>query len=129
MQIDGQTPYARLGGLTVVRQIVEKFYQLLDQDTRYSAVRALHGADLAATRQGLLEFLAGWLGGPPLYFQRPQNRCVMSAHAKVPIGAGEMQQWLDCMAQSLQDCGVEQRLALRIQDALERMARRMRNKP
>jgi hemoglobin len=100
----------------------------LAEDRRYAGVRALHGPDLSDASQGLLAFLAGWLGGPPLYFQKPGNRCVMSAHAGFPIGLREVQQWLDCMAQALQDCGIEKEPRLRIQEALERMAQRMRNR-
>jgi hemoglobin len=129
MAPDAQTPYAEIGGLEAVRRIVDRFYRLLDSDERFAAVRALHGPDLSHARQTLLEFLAGWLGGPPLYFQKPEHRCVMSAHAKFPIGAREARQWLACMAQALEESGIGEQTRLRISAALGRVADRMRNQP
>lgn len=124
----GQTPFAEIGGLDTVRRIVDRFYQLLQDDPRYRAVRALHGSDMSQPKQALTEFMTGWLGGPPLYFQRPGHRCVMSAHAGMPIGAAEVEQWLAGMAQAMGECGVDKRLQRRILDALTGMAKGMRNR-
>ena len=61
----------------------------------------LHAADLSPMRERLPEFLSGWLGGPPLYFQRPDHNCIVSAHRPFAIGPDERDQWLMCMAWEL----------------------------
>ena len=127
MTNDSQTPYAEIGGPEAVKQVVERFYHLLDVSPDYTAVRALHGPDTSHARQTLLEFLTSWLGGPALYFQRPERRCVMSVHAHFPIGAREVRHWVDCMAQAMNDCGIDEGPRLRIHQALDKFAGRMRN--
>jgi hemoglobin len=101
----------------------------MDQDHRFAAVRAVHETDLSRARQSLFEFLSGWLGGPPLYFERSGHRCVMSAHARFPIGLNEASQWLGCMNQAMVDCKVDKDLRGRLNTAFAAMANGMRNKP
>ena len=124
-----KTPFALLGGHDAVRAIVDRFYHLMDQSSDYAAIRAMHAGDLSTIRESLSEFLCGWLGGPPTYFQKPERRCVMSAHAGLCIGAREAKQWLACMKQALTECDVEPDLRNPVYEALARMADRMRNKP
>ena len=49
----------------------------------------------------LFDWLSGWAGGPQLYSQRPDRACIMSAHAPYAIGHAEVDQWLACMRQAL----------------------------
>lgn len=63
-----QTPYALLGGASGLRQVVDRFYALMDSSPDFTRLRRLHAADLSQARELLFEFLSGWLGGPPLYF-------------------------------------------------------------
>jgi hemoglobin len=120
-------PYELMGGATAVERLVDRFYQLMDSDARFAALRGLHEADLSEVRQSLFEFLSGWLGGPPLYFQGPRHRCVMSAHAKIPIGQQHVDQWLACMDQAMTDCQIVEELQGRVHLAFSAMANRMRN--
>ena len=62
--------YERLGGAVGVRAIVDRFYDLMDDERDASALRALHSASLVESREKLFEFLSGWLGGPPLYTEK-----------------------------------------------------------
>ncbi len=109
-QGDGQvrevTPYEMIGGAEVVRRIVDRFYDIMDTTPEAAGIRAMHGADLSVIRQRLFEFLSGWLGGPPLYFQRPQHNCIMSAHRPFSIGARERDQWMLCIRRAMADCDV-----------------------
>lgn len=122
------TPYALLGGAAGVTAIVERFYALMDGTPEFAPLRRLHAPDLSATRTLLFEFLSGWLGGPPLYFQRAEHRCIMSAHRRFAIGPQEAAQWLTCMRQTLTQCGVDEVLQQQIMAALTRMASGMRNR-
>ena len=124
-----KTPYDRLGGDGGVRALVTRFYQLMDAEPNFAALRALHGADLSKPRQALYEFLSGWLGGPPLYFEKPGHRCIMSTHARIKIGPEAVRQWLSCMQQALGEFHLEHELRQKILAMLANLAGRMRNQP
>ncbi len=94
-------PYEQLGGEAAVRQLVERFYDEMAAAPEARELRAMHAADLGPMRQTLFEFLSGWLGGPRTYFERPNAKCLMSAHGGLPIGKREAEQWLLCMRRSL----------------------------
>jgi len=122
-----KTPYDRLGGDDGVRSLVARFYHLMDSEPHFAVLRAVHGPDLSKPRQALYEFLSGWLGGPPLYFEKPGHRCIMSTHARLKIGPEEVRQWLSCMRQALGEFPLEQELRQKIMAALANFAGRMRN--
>ena len=65
-----QTHYERLGGGDVIRKLVDRFYDLMDEDPDYYGIRKLHPADLTESRNKLFWFLSGWTGGPPEYTDR-----------------------------------------------------------
>ena len=64
------SPFARIGGEEAVRSLVDRFYDLMDLEPTYAALRATHGSDLSKARQHLFWFLCGWLGGPQHYTDR-----------------------------------------------------------
>ena len=64
------TPFEWIGGESKVRALVDRFYDLMDLEPAYAALRAVHGSDLANARQRLFWFLCGWLGGPQHYVER-----------------------------------------------------------
>jgi hemoglobin len=47
-----------------VKVLVDRFYDLMELEPRYAALRAVHGDDLSRAREHLFWFLCGWLGGP-----------------------------------------------------------------
>ena len=58
------TPYARLGGEEAVRNLVNRFYDLMDGETQWQTpLRDIHPTDLSESREKLFLFLSGWLGG------------------------------------------------------------------
>lgn len=122
------TPYDMIGGEKSVRRIVDRFYDVMDSAPEAARIRAMHGADLSPMRERLFEFLSGWLGGPPLYFQRSDHNCIMSAHRPFPIGAGERDEWMMCMRKALEDCGVPAQLRELLDRPFLRMAEAFRNR-
>ncbi len=100
------TPYAMVGGEAGLRRIVERFYEVMDSDPAAAQIRAMHAADLGPVREKLFEFLSGWLGGPPLYQQNPESRCIVSVHSRFVIDAAARDQWLMCMGKALSDVGL-----------------------
>lgn len=122
-----QSPYEMLGGAEAVRRIVDRFYDIMDTAPEAAGIRAMHATDLAPMRERLFEFLSGWLGGPPLYFQRPDRKCIVSAHRPFAIGAAERDAWMVCMRQALRECGAPEDLRALLDPPLSRMAEAFRN--
>ena len=125
---EGQTPYQLLGGAHALKKIVDRFYALMDSARELAQLRRLHAPDLSAARNLPFEFLGGWLGGPPLYFQRSEHRCIMSAHRRLSMGTTEVEQWLACMNRALSECAVDDQLHKFIRPAMARLAIGMRNR-
>lgn len=124
------TPYAMIGGQPAVAAIVSHFYDLLERDTAYAELRALHAADLAPVRHGLERFLVGWLGGPRDWFER--GTCVMSLHRSFPITSTIADQWADAMGRAIlqrqeEDPALTRDLAEAMVEKLGHMARGMVN--
>jgi len=121
------TPYDQIGGEATVRRLVDRFYAIMDSDPGASRIRAMHERDLAPIRQLLFEFLSSWLGGPQLYFQRPEHRCIMSAHRIYEIGQAERDAWMVCMRAAMDDCELPPDLRDLLDQAFLRMANAFRN--
>lgn len=119
------TPYERLGGRDVLRAVVDRFYDLMEQDPAYAALRAMHAADLAPMRESLTGFLTGWSGGPRDWFAG--GKCVMGAHRPLAITPATAAEWLDAMGRAV-DAVLGERdpeLARAMLEALGQMARGM----
>ncbi len=124
-----QTHYERIGGEEKVRQLVDRFYDLMDEDPDYYGIRKLHPQDLAGSRQKLFMFLSGWMGGPPLYVEAFGHPMLRARHLPFPIGTRERDQWMDCMRRAMGDVGIEPALARELERAFARTADHMRNRP
>ena len=123
-----KTPYELVGGEAGVRRLAERFYEIMDQEPGASRIRAMHGGDLAPIKQLLFEFLSGWLGGPALYFERPEHRCIMSAHRPYPIGDAERDEWMMCMRRAMFDCDITGDMYALLDQAFLRMASAFRTR-
>jgi hemoglobin len=122
------TPFQRLGGEAAVRALVDRFYDLMDLEPAYTALRALHPSTLDGSRDKLHWFLCGWLGGPQHYVQRFGHPMLRARHLPYAIGNTERDQWMACMTQAMTDCAVEPALAAALRDALRGTADWMRNR-
>ena len=91
------TPFERLGGEAGVRALVDRFYDLMDLEPGYAALRALHPATLERSRDKLHWFLCGWLGGSDRYVERFGHPRLRARHLPFAIGLAERDQWLACM--------------------------------
>lgn len=116
------TPYETLGGDAAVRRFVDRFYDLMESEPEYAALRAMHAPNLAPMRRSLAGFLTGWLGGPRHWFEENVGVCMMSAHAVLPITEETAQQWTNAMARAIVESEIDPDLALRMNDAFEKMA-------
>ena len=123
-----ETPYQMLGGGTRVRELVDRFYDLMDSEAAFHGIRTLHQPDLAQAREKLFMFLSGWLGGPPLYEQKHGNPMLRARHLPFSIGVPERDQWMACMTRSMQDVGVQEPLRQALAQAFFKTADFMRNR-
>jgi hemoglobin len=124
-----ETPFAWIGGEPAVHALTERFYDLMDLEPAYAALRAVHGSDLANARQRLFWFLCGWLGGPPYYTERFGHPRLRQRHMPFAIGITERDQWLACMDQAMQEAGVVPELRERLAKSFFQTADWMVNQP
>ena len=122
------TAFEWLGGESAVRTLVDRFYDLMDLDAAYRALRALHPAQLDGSRDKLFWFLCGWLGGPQHYVERFGHPMLRARHLPYSIGIAERDQWMACMKQAMGETGVDAALAERLAESFFNTADWMRNR-
>ena len=120
--------FEALGGEPLVEALVERFYDLMELDPAYTALRAVHGPDLTQARQKLSWFLCGWLGGPQHYTERFGHPRLRMRHMPYTIGILERDQWLACMDQAMAEVGMEEAVRLRLRNSFFQTADWMRNR-
>jgi hemoglobin len=125
----GKTPYELLGGETAVRELVDRFYDLMELEPGYAGIRKLHPPTLDASRDKLFWFLSGWLGGPPIYAEKIGHPMLRARHLPFAIGIDERDQWLRCMSQAMDEVGVPPDLQRQLATSFFGTADWMRNRP
>jgi hemoglobin len=123
-----ETPYALLGGESKLRELVDRFYNLMDSEPAFAGIRKLHPADLANSRDKRFMFLSGWMGGPGLYAERFGHPMLRARHLPFAIGAAERDAWMACMIRAMEETGVEDRLRAALAQAFSGTADWMRNR-
>ncbi|CAG9176503.1 group II truncated hemoglobin [Cupriavidus pampae] len=121
------TAYALVGGEAKVRELVDRFYDLMDLEDQFKGLRALHPTTLEGSRDKLFMFLSGWLGGPSLYIERYGHPRLRARHLPFEIGISERDQWMRCMSMAMEDVGLSEDLRLRLMQAFFETADWMRN--
>ena len=121
------TLFEWIGGEARIKALVDRFYDLMDLERGYTALRAVHGSDLQGSRDKLFWFLTGWMGGPQLYTDRFGHPMLRARHLHVKIGIQERDQWLACMDQAMGDLAVDEALRKRLNESFLSTADWMRN--
>ncbi|WP_422648924.1 Group II truncated hemoglobin [Cupriavidus sp. H18C1] len=121
------TAYDLIGGEARVRELVDRFYDLMDLEPEFAGLRALHPPSLDGSRDKLFWFLCGWLGGPNHFIERFGHPRLRARHLPFEIGISERDQWMRCMAMAMQDVGLSEDLQMRLLQALFQTADWMRN--
>ena len=117
-----------MGGESRVKDLVDRFYDLMDLDSEYAALRAVHGEHLDRARQHLFWFLCGWLGGPAYFTQYVGPPMLRARHLHFSIGVQERDQWMACMDRAMNEIGIAQDLREQLYPAFMRTADWMRNR-
>lgn len=123
-----KTMYDLIGGDQRVRELVDRFYDLMDLETDFATLRAMHPPTLEGSRDKLYHFLSGWSGGPDLYTLRYGNAFLRARHLPFSIGTSARDQWLLCMVLAMQGLGIAEDDQDILLNAFFRTADWMRNK-
>jgi hemoglobin len=121
--------YELVGGEAGVRQLVDRFYDYMDQLEQASDIRQMHAKSLKGSRQKLFMFLSGWLGGPNLYIEKYGHPRLRQRHLPFAISSKERDQWLHCMQLALHDMQLDANVEQQLMTAFEQTANHMRNQP
>jgi hemoglobin len=119
--------YELIGGEAVTRQLVDRFYDLMDLEPEYADLRALHPPTLDSSRDKLFWFLSGWLGGPNLYIERFGHPMLRARHLPYAIDLRQRDLWLSCMQRALADSAIPAGIQERLVESFSGTADWMRN--
>jgi hemoglobin len=125
---DTPTHHDQIGGAEGVRQLVDRFYDLMDTAPEAVHIRALHAANLKVSRDKLFLFLSGWLGGPQLYVEKYGHPMLRARHLPFPIAERERDEWLWCMERALAEHEMDGALREFLIQRLRQVADHMRNR-
>lgn len=119
------TPFDRIGGRAEIAALVDRFYDLMDGDPAFAALRAIHADDLTPMRGSLTDFLMAWMGGPRDWFDQRPGACIMSTHGRLPgIDRETGEQWIACMTRAAEPLRArDPDFAAAMLDALSQMSR------
>lgn len=125
--VTAQTPYQILGEEGIA-ELVDAFYDAMDELPQAARVRAMHKANLDEVRDKLKDYLTGWMGGPPLYHRKTGTVCLTEPHEPFAIGPRERDQWLLCMDEALERIGASDELKAMLKVPMFRIADTVRNR-
>lgn len=122
-----KSPYELLGGEQSLRELVDRFYDYMDQLQEVKTIRNLHARSLKVSREKLFKFLSGWLGGPNLYIEQYGHPMLRRRHLPFKIGKEESEQWLYCMSKAMDDMQIKGSLRAYLDQSFAQTANHMRN--
>jgi len=123
------TLFDEIGGYDKIKELVDRFYDLMELDSAFSELRKLHPNQLDSSREKLTMFLSGWTGGPNLYIEKYGHPKLRARHLPFPINLAMRDQWLQCMGQAMSDIQLPEALWERLLKAFLDTADWMRNQP
>jgi len=131
MQIssDTRTYYERIGGEAILRHLVQRFYQYMDELTETKSIRDMHAKNLKVSEDKLFMFLSGWMGGPSLYMETFGHPRLRMRHLPFVIDASARDQWMLCMKHALDEIIEDESLRNKLMHDLYGVADFMRNQP
>jgi hemoglobin len=120
--------YDLIGGETGLRELVDRFYDVMDYAPEAKKVRAIHPDDITDSRNKFFMFLSGWSGGPPLYMEKIGHPRLRQRHMPFPIGKEERDEWLWCMDKALHEMPFDAQLVEYLMGKFTEIATSMQNR-
>jgi hemoglobin len=124
-----QTPtlFDIIGGEARLRELVDRFYDLMELEPEFAELRAMHPPSTEGSRDKLFWFLCGWSGGPDHYIERFGHPRLRARHLPYAIASRDRDQWLRCMAMAMREIGMDRELQERLLTSFFQTADWMRN--
>jgi hemoglobin len=122
-----RTPYEALGD-EGIQSLCNAFYDIMDSNPEFRALRKMHAADLSPMKEKLCDYLTGWMGGPPKYLEKHGTVCMTEPHANFWIGPEERDQWVACMDLALDEIKADDDLKAMLKQPIYRVADAVRNR-
>lgn len=122
-----ETPFEALGGEDRIRSIVDRFYDIIDSDA--PTLRSLLPRDDSVSRDKLSAYLVEWSGGPALYTPERGHPKLRMRHLPFVIGADEVEVWLACFGEALDDNDVDGPVREFLDERITTLAHQMQNQP
>lgn len=119
--------YQALGGAEGVRELTDRFYDLMELEPKYLALRQMHGDDLTLIREKLYEFFSGWLGGPQLFAAKYGHPQLRARHMPFAVHRQVRDEWVACFAQAMSELEMDPKWAEPLLVQIYAMADWMRN--
>jgi hemoglobin len=100
---EGDATYQAVGGIDGITRLVNCFYDYMESLPEAKVVRDMHPQDLTVSRQKLIYFLSGWMGGEKLFRQHFGPISIPVVHKHLPIDEHGRDMWLLCMKKALEE--------------------------
>lgn len=110
------TFYEAIGGETAIRSIVEAFYPKVQA---HPLLGPLFPEDIMPVMEKQYLFLTQFFGGPPLYSGQYGHPMMRARHLPFPITPERADAWLGCMAEALEETGMDRELRLAVLERLK----------
>jgi hemoglobin len=96
------TLFDQLGSLSTIKQLANRFYDVMDNDPAFIDLRVLHPQKLITTKKKLFRFLTHWLGGPKRLSRIPLSAALLELrHRHVELTEHHTHLWLNCMDKAM----------------------------
>jgi hemoglobin len=99
--------YEWLGGDTILRQVLEKFYPKVQNHPKLGP---LFPENIHPVMEKQRMFLTQFFGGPSLYSDVYGHPMMRAKHLPFEITSERAEAWLECMRSALNEIGVDQNL-------------------
>ncbi len=112
--------FEKLGSLSVVKNLADEFYDVMDRDPKAKELRAIHPDKLYMSKKIMYRFLSHWSGGPEIFNAEYTNSTWLELrHRNVDLNEQHQQQWLYCMQMAMNNLKFDEDL---IQELLSRFS-------
>ena len=122
------TIYDEIGGEKVLKELVDKFYDLMHETADFDIIRKMHPETLDSSKDKLFMFLSGWMGGPSLYVSKYGHPRLRARHMPFPITEVERDQWINCMDKAMDEMNIDKKIKEPLMRSLYQTADFMRNR-
>ena len=120
--------YEHLGREDGIRNLVVRFYQLMDTLPEAATIRAMHPSDLDESIHKLHIFLVERFGGPPLYSSERGHPMLRRRHMPWAVDQAAADAWMLCMRQALEEQVAEGPQRDELHAFFHHVAQHMRNR-